>query len=713
LPVFSFGALTLARVWPIHQVRVAVVTVIAVGLFWFAYLYVLDNWPARWAAGTHALLASFQGIVGIIQFLKQGSVGLSWMGEEWLDPMGQGVSVIEGMGRRWMRAYGMTAHPNFLGGYLSMSLLICLGALLEGRLQALSQCNTFGVQRRAAETGRAVRPDAASSGSGRLQAFSQCSTFGVAIALGGLCLVFTFSRSAWLGTLVGLAYMAWVVRPWRGVDWRAPRVRRAVVAGSAVLALALLVLLGAYGDLLITRLFRPGNPLEQTSIQERIDDVAQAWSLIRAVPFKGTGPGYYLGALWARVGEDRPPGFRLIHNIPLLVTAELGVGGLALWLWLILAPPIVLARRSPVDPKGFPKPLGSAGVAAAFASAAVTCMLDNYLYIPSKLWPALYLGVLAGMWAQSIGGGEGGKGKREKGEATISAAAGCTGKGEKGGESAYAEVREGFDRLAGRYDREVEQNQAMGAMRGVSLATLLATFQPGQRVIEVGCGTGEEAVALARGGVHVLATDLSPEMVCLAAAKAAAAGLEGRVQTCQLAAGELGALVAAYGPGAFDGAYSSFGPLNGEPDLRAVADALAVLVRPGGSLVVSVMNRFYVLETLWYLAHGHPRQAVRRWSGQAMAGVSPALSETVPTWYHTPWFFRRHFPQFRPTHCRALSLLLPPPYLAHLWPRWPRPLHGWEEALARRWPFYGLGDHFLMVLKREQDKEGLDKRVPS
>jgi SAM-dependent methyltransferase len=268
----------------------------------------------------------------------------------------------------------------------------------------------------------------------------------------------------------------------------------------------------------------------------------------------------------------------------------------------------------------------------------------------------------------------------------------------------HDEIGAGFDRAAESYDRQVGTNAAMRHMRRVSLEALDAAFRPGQSVIEIGCGTGIEAAHLARRGVRVLATDLSPEMVDLTARRAAQSGVQDRVQTRRLAAGELGSLVDEYERGSFDGAYSSFGPLNGEPSLRAVSAPLAALIRSGGTLVASVMNRFYPFETVWYLAHGHPRQAVRRWKGRAMAGVSPTLPDVVPTWYHTPQAFARAFaPAFRRAGCQALPLLLPPPPLAHLWARAPglwRGLARYEQRLAARRPFCALGDHFLMVLER-------------
>ncbi|MBM3187156.1 MAG: methyltransferase domain-containing protein [Chloroflexi bacterium] len=267
-----------------------------------------------------------------------------------------------------------------------------------------------------------------------------------------------------------------------------------------------------------------------------------------------------------------------------------------------------------------------------------------------------------------------------------------------------ASLRTGFGLAAKSYDAEAMSNPSMRHMREMSLAALLDSFGAGDSVLDIGCGTGEEALALAARGVHVLATDLAPEMVALTERKAREVGLADRVATRVLAASELGQLVETLGNGALDGAYSSFGPLNGERDLRPVAEALASLIRPGGRVVVSVMNRYYALETVWFLLHGQPRHALRRWSGYSEASVSPQFATKVPTWYVTPGAFVRAFrPWFRPERCRALPLLLPPPYLAGLWESHPKlwqRLKPLERSLAGRWPFRALGDHFLMILRR-------------
>jgi len=261
-----------------------------------------------------------------------------------------------------------------------------------------------------------------------------------------------------------------------------------------------------------------------------------------------------------------------------------------------------------------------------------------------------------------------------------------------------------FDRVADTYDLEARANPSMRYMRAISLATLQNAFGANQRVLEIGCGTGEEAITLARAGVRVVATDPAAGMLAVTERRLREEGLQDQVQTRQLSAAELGMLLWEYGEQSFDGCYSSFGALNGEPTLRPVGVALAALVRPGGMFVASVMNRFHLFETAWYAGHGRLATAARRWRGPVHASVGAGSGETMQTWYYTPGDVARALaPHFEVTHCRALPFLLPPPYLASLWNKHPR---FWErmalveEKLAPRWPFRTMGDHFLIVLRR-------------
>jgi SAM-dependent methyltransferase len=261
-----------------------------------------------------------------------------------------------------------------------------------------------------------------------------------------------------------------------------------------------------------------------------------------------------------------------------------------------------------------------------------------------------------------------------------------------------------FSAVAPIYNGETETNSSVVHVRRIMLRRLTRQWHPGDRVLEIGCGTGVEAVALAKTGVLVTAIDVAPGMLAQTQARCAAAGVDHRVDLHRLAAANLGNLTASHPPGTFAGAYSSFGPLNCEPELDKVAEGLHQLIRPGGRVIISAINRFHPFEFAWYTLHGDMKRAVRRWNGYAEGTVSPTLPDRVPTYYYTPRHFARRFqPGFRVVSWRALLLFLPPPYLSHLSDRYPRYRHlaaELDRGLAGKPILRGLGDHFLIELER-------------
>lgn len=106
----------------------------------------------------------------------------------------------------------------------------------------------------------------------------------------------------------------------------------------------------------------------------------------------------------------------------------------------------------------------------------------------------------------------------------------------------------------------------------------------GVRTADVGCGGGLLAEGLARAGANVTAIDLAPTMIDVARLHAGGEGLaiDYRVQTVESLAAEA--------PGAFP-LVTCMEMLEHIPDPAATVDALAQLVSPGGSLIVSTLNR--------------------------------------------------------------------------------------------------------------------------
>jgi 2-polyprenyl-6-hydroxyphenyl methylase/3-demethylubiquinone-9 3-methyltransferase len=106
----------------------------------------------------------------------------------------------------------------------------------------------------------------------------------------------------------------------------------------------------------------------------------------------------------------------------------------------------------------------------------------------------------------------------------------------------------------------------------------------GARVLDVGCGAGLLSEALAREGAVVTALDLAPELIDVAKLHLLESGLkvDYRLQSVEALAAEA--------PGAFD-AITCMEMLEHVPDPAAVLRACATLLKPGGQLFVSTLNR--------------------------------------------------------------------------------------------------------------------------
>lgn len=263
-----------------------------------------------------------------------------------------------------------------------------------------------------------------------------------------------------------------------------------------------------------------------------------------------------------------------------------------------------------------------------------------------------------------------------------------------------SDTRDAFDSVAADYDGPRGNNLAIQDMRAEMWRWLDASFAPGSRLIDLGCGTGLDAVHLATQGYRVTATDWSERMVARTRDRALTAGLGAdAVDARALGAHELQHLP---GDASFDGAYSNLGPLNCVPDLGAVAAECARLIKPGGRLVFTVIGRYCPWELAHYLRRRRwARAGIRFKRGTVAVGMN---GHTIWTRYYTPAEFHAAFAStFELEVQRGLCVFVPPPYLTWLAERHPR-WHARLWALDRRvagWPLINrLGDHFLLVMRR-------------
>jgi ubiquinone/menaquinone biosynthesis C-methylase UbiE len=257
-----------------------------------------------------------------------------------------------------------------------------------------------------------------------------------------------------------------------------------------------------------------------------------------------------------------------------------------------------------------------------------------------------------------------------------------------------------FDAVAIRYDETFTVSKIGQAQRASVWRELGKTFSRGDRILEIGCGTGIDACFLAERGVRVLASDSSSQMIRVATRRIQENGHQRLVQPLLLPAEDLATL-----PGDvwFDGVFSNFGALNCVADLRRLASDLARRLRPGAIALLCWMGSCCLWETIWYLARGNRDKAFRRWNRN---GTTARIADGafVQVYYPPVRALARSFaPEFRLTSFRGIGIAVPPSY-TEAWvrrhPRWFELFQRADSWIGRGPGIRALADHVLLRFER-------------
>ena len=254
-----------------------------------------------------------------------------------------------------------------------------------------------------------------------------------------------------------------------------------------------------------------------------------------------------------------------------------------------------------------------------------------------------------------------------------------------------------FDRLAPTYDTLVSGDTFLH-QRLQTHTAFRRWIKPGFRVLEVGCGTGVDTAFLAALGAKIVACDPSEEMLSRTKRRLANASLGDRAGLLSCRLQELPQFLDALDHAeGFDAVVSNFGALNCVPSL----DALGVIgrrhLRPGGAMILGLIGRTCLWETVYFTARGDALKAVRR--RQSNVAV-PVAGVDVPTFYHR----RRDLhaclgEDFTLDGALGIGVMVPPPYLEPRWQQVPiaiRRAAAGIDRITAAWPLVNqLGDHTL------------------
>jgi putative inorganic carbon (hco3(-)) transporter len=206
-------------------------------------------------------------------------------------------------------------------------------------------------------------------------------SFSVIVLFG---LVISFSRSAWLGLIIGIGWLAWDVVYRKGEATEKKLFRKILF----VLGVAGIIFTFLLKDVVFPRFDSAVIEREQ-SVSERETTWREAILLIREHPFAGVGAGNYTTALIQKYPNTPVYVIQPAHNVFLLMGAELGLIGLILFISLMYK---IFAKIFSGDAKVH---VSSALFLAAFITLAPGLFVDHFLW--SSHFGLLFFFLLAGL----------------------------------------------------------------------------------------------------------------------------------------------------------------------------------------------------------------------------------------------------------------------------------------------------------------------------
>ena len=260
----------------------------------------------------------------------------------------------------------------------------------------------------------------------------------------------------------------------------------------------------------------------------------------------------------------------------------------------------------------------------------------------------------------------------------------------------YQKVADYYDRDACNYEERYWKNIVAQRIRQ-SFREEVKTH-PFSTALEIGCGTGIDASHF--GSIYperrVYGIDIAPAMIESASRKVQELGLK-NVKVVVGAPEDIGTL---FPDVQFDHIYVFFGALNTVPDLRQVARLLKKRLKPEGTMVLTFVNKWYLVDMLICLSKFKFKRAFRR-TGEIWGGYSEA--HYLESRCFSPRQIEKAFgDDFQITRKKGFSILYPAWYRVNWISRLGKRVSDilWNvDQILNQTPAWRLGEYALYSFK--------------
>ena len=256
-----------------------------------------------------------------------------------------------------------------------------------------------------------------------------------------------------------------------------------------------------------------------------------------------------------------------------------------------------------------------------------------------------------------------------------------------------------FSAQANKFDQFYSGNKIIEYKRERVRSHLKKFIKPGDFILELNSGTGEDAIWLAKQNCKVHATDISMGMVEITQQKVKNGGLENLVtyEICSFTAPEN---LQQKGP--FDLIFSNFAGLNCTGDLDKVLASFSTLLKPKGIVTLVILPQFCLWEFL-LIFKGRFKTAMRRFFSKN--GRSARVEgHHFKCWYYNPSYVINHLKKgFNVLSIEGLCTLVPPSYIENFAENHSRAyqfLKQKENKWKEKWPWKYVGDYYIISLQK-------------